>query len=215
MCDIACGLNAHSAILQALLVREKTGKGCGIEISLFDGMADWMNVPLLHHNHRGSAPARSGLNHAMIAPYGAYYVGDGSRIVIAIQNDREWSQFCEKVLGRNDLAKDANFSCNAARLENRKDLDDVITKCFSAQNLAPLCKSLFEAKIAFGKFNEVSDLAKHPQLRWMPVNTASGKVDVVAPPAIFSSAGDSVATVPSLGEHTKSVWAEYSARKYK
>ncbi len=213
-CDLGAGLNAYGAILEALFARARHGQGDAISISLFDGMADWMNVPLLHHNHRGSAPARSGLNHAMIAPYGAYYVGDGSRIVIAIQNDREWSQFCEKVLGRNDLAKDANFSCNAARLENRKDLDDVITKCFSAQNLEPLCKSLFEAKIAFGKFNEVSDLAKHPQLRWMPVNTATGKVDVVAPPAIFSSTGDGVATVPTLGEHTKKVWAEFSNYKH-
>jgi crotonobetainyl-CoA:carnitine CoA-transferase CaiB-like acyl-CoA transferase len=151
----------------------------------------------------------------MIAPYGAYYVGDGNRIVIAIQNDREWVEFCEKVLDRVDLAKDKSFSSNVARIENRQDLDDIITQCFSAYDLESLCESLFKAKIAFGRFNEVSDLAAHPQLRWMPVNSVGGMVDVVAPPAIFSSAGDSVATVPSLGEHTTSVWAEYSARKYK
>ena len=214
-CDLGAGLNAYGAILEALFARTRHGKGDAISVSLFDGMADWMNVPLLHHIHRGRAPARSGLSHVMIAPYGAYYVGDGNRIVIAIQNDREWVEFCEKVLDRVDLAKDKSFSSNVARIENRQDLDDIITQCFSAYDLESLCESLFKAKIAFGRFNEVSDLAAHPQLRWMPVNSVGGMVDVVAPPAIFSSAGDSVATVPSLGEHTKSVWAEYSARKYK
>ena len=83
VCDIGAGLNAYGAILEALHGRHRTGRGGGIRVSLFDGMADWMTVPLLHLEHGGKAPARTGLNHAMIAPYGAYPGGrrrpDGDR----------------------------------------------------------------------------------------------------------------------------------------
>ena len=80
--------------------RHRSGRGTGIRVSLFDGMADWMTVPLLHLEHGGKAPARTGLSHAMIAPYGAYPVGDGGRMVIAIQNEREWARFSEAHPGR-------------------------------------------------------------------------------------------------------------------
>ena len=96
VCDIGAGLNAYGAILEALHARHRTGQGSGIRVSLFDGMADWMTVPLLHLEHGGKAPARTGLSHAMIAPYGAYPVGDGGQMVIAIQNEREWARFCEQ-----------------------------------------------------------------------------------------------------------------------
>ena len=100
VCDIGAGLNAYGAILEALHGRYRTGRGGGISVSLFDGMADWMTVPLLHLEHGGKAPARTGLSHAMIAPYGAYPVGDGGQMVIAIQNEREWARFCEAHPGR-------------------------------------------------------------------------------------------------------------------
>ena len=80
--DIACGMNAHAAILQALIERGQTGKGRGIALSLFDGLADWMTVPLLHYDYGGKAPARAGLKHPSIAPYGAFPTADGSQIVV-------------------------------------------------------------------------------------------------------------------------------------
>ena len=88
-CDISAGLNAHGAILEALYSRYTSGKGDSIKISLFDGMAEWMNVPLMHHTYGSGAPIRSGLRHTMIAPYGSYPVGSNGQIVIAIQNNRE------------------------------------------------------------------------------------------------------------------------------
>ena len=106
VCDIGAGLNAYGAILEALHARHRSGRGSGIAVSLFDGMADWMTVPLLHYEHGGKAPPRTGLSHAMIAPYGAYPVGDGGRMVIAIQNEREWARFCEAILGDAALASD-------------------------------------------------------------------------------------------------------------
>ena len=61
-CDIACGMAAHAGVLEALIERGITGRGKGLKVSLFDGMADWMNVPLLYlRGHRqGARAARPG-----------------------------------------------------------------------------------------------------------------------------------------------------------
>lgn len=208
-CDIGAGLNAHGAILEALYARQHSGDGDAITISLFDGMADWMNVPLLHHLHGAGAPARSGLSHVMIAPYGAYPVGAGGRIVIAIQNEREWVRFCAQVLGDAALAEDSRFCSNALRIANRGEMDDVIAACFAAHDMESLSALLRQAAIAFGRFNEVVDLARHPQLRRVSVATESGPVELIAPPVRFASADDDLGPVPALGEHSAAIRAEF------
>src|SRR5579875_3662815 len=82
--DIAAGLNAYAAILEALYARERTGKGALLSLSLFDATAEWMAVPLLHYEYGGKAPERMGLKHPSIAPYGAFAAADGKEIVISI-----------------------------------------------------------------------------------------------------------------------------------
>ena len=209
-CDIGAGLNAHGAILEALYARGQSGAGDGIAISLFDGMADWMNVPLMHHLHGTSAPKRSGLSHAMIAPYGAYPVGIGGRIVIAIQNEREWARFCDQVLGDAALAEDSRFCSNALRVANRGEMDALIAAVFAPHDAESLSALLFEAGIAFGRLNEVADLASHAQLRRLTVASPTGPVEIIAPPAQFASDSGGLGPVPALGEHTDAVRAEFA-----
>ena len=212
-CDIGAGLNAYGAILEALYARSRSGVGDGISISLFDGMADWMNVPLLHHLHGTGAPARSGLNHAMIAPYGAYPVGTNGangHIVIAVQNNREWARFCANIFGDSALTADARFRENALRVANRAEMDGLIASVFASHDLESLSKLLRQAGIAFGRLNQVSDLAAHPQLRHVSVATASGAVELVAPPAQFASDSAGLGPVPGLGEHTEAVRVEFA-----
>ncbi len=209
-CDIGAGLNAHGAILEALYARGQSGAGDGIAISLFDGMADWMNVPLMHHLHGTGAPKRSGLSHAMIAPYGAYPVGIGGRIVIAIQNEREWARFCDQVLGDAALAEDSRFCSNALRVANRGEMDALIAAVFAPHDAESLSALLFEAGIAFGRLNEVADLASHAQLRRLTVASPTGPVEIIAPPAQFASDSGGLGPVPALGEHTDAVRAEFA-----
>ena len=221
VCDIGAGLNAHAAILEALHGRHRTGRGSGTRISLFDGMADWMTVPLLHLEHGGAAPARTGLRHAMIAPYGAYPVGDGGRMVIAIQNEREWARFCQEILGDAALARDARFAGHPARLANRPAMDALITAAFACHTMASLADSLRDAKIAFGRLNDVAGLAAHPQLRRARVATPAGTVDIVAPPVRHGDGGSEgggkggeggdrpLRPVPALGAHSDAIRAEF------
>ena len=209
VCDIACAMYAHAGILEALIERQKTGCGKGLAVSLFDALADWMTVPLMHQDGTGEAPRRLGLNHPSIAPYGAYPCGDDEQVVIAIQNEREWAHFCNAVLARPDLVEDPLYETNVARCVNRPALDQEICQVFSALGRAELMERLSQAKIAFGAVNSVADLARHPQLRRTPVVTASGSVDLVAPPVRVGGTETRLRPVPALGEHSEAIRREY------
>ncbi len=207
--DIACGMYAHAAILEALLERERTGKGQGLAVSLFDAIADWMTVPLLHHDYVGKAPRRTGLNHPSIAPYGAYACGDGREIVIAIQNEREWAAFCASVLRQTDLATHELFNSNTARVANRAALDEIINAVFGGMIRDEAIVRLRQAGIAFGSLNSVADFSSHPQLRRMQVETPSGPVSGPARPALYSGGTFQARAVPVLDEHGAALREEF------
>ncbi|MBE9537865.1 MAG: CoA transferase [Proteobacteria bacterium] len=214
VCDIACGMYAHTAVLEALIERGITGQGKGIQVSLFDSMADWMTVPLLHQQYGGAAPQRAGLNHPTIAPYGAYTCGDGEQVVISIQNNREWCNFCEAVLQKPEMAEHPLFSDNVIRCEHRPALNAQIDEVFGALDRAQVIQRLQKAQIAFGALNSVADLCDHPQLRQMEVNTPSGPVQLVCPPALsVGEAGEEPGQfnhVPAVGEHSDAIRREFS-----
>tara|TARA_Y100000590_G_scaffold460093_1_gene618647 strand:- start:78 stop:1199 length:1122 start_codon:yes stop_codon:yes gene_type:complete len=210
VCDIACGLNAHSAILQALLVREKTGRGCGIEISLFDGMADWMNVPYLQSVYGGRSINRVGLSHPSIAPYGAFSSSCGKKILISIQNEREWKKLCISVLKLKDLAENNKFNEPIKRVINRKDLDNIISKEFRKYNKDHLINNLSEAKIAFGVLNEIKDLKNHPHLKKIKCKVGDEEIELIAPPEMSLNQKQTTTKIPKIGENTKKIKKEFS-----
>ena len=210
VCDIAAGMNAHNGILQALYARERSGEGAGLSVSLFGGMADWMNVPYLYQVYGGAAPPRIGLSHPSVAPYGAFAARDGRQVLISIQNEREWVMLCEQVLERPDMATDLKFCDPVKRVENRPALDAVIAECFGLWNRDELMDRLRAARIACGALNDVEDLAAHPQLRTIRYEAQSGPVDVIAPPVVVEGADDSYRPVPRLGEHSEKIRAEFA-----
>ncbi len=177
--DIAAGMQAHAGILEALIARGRTGRGTGIKVSLFDAMADWMTVPLLFQEHTGAAPARVGLAHPSIAPYGVFETATGP-IVISIQNEREWARLCAEVLAAPAMARDPRFASNAARIANRPALDGAVGAVFAALTRDEAVARLRAADIAFGALNSVADLAAHPQLRRAPQPTGHGTLSLVA-----------------------------------
>ena len=208
--DIGCGMNAHGAILQALYERTRTGRGRGIAVSLFDGVADWMAVPLLHQDYAGRAPKRSGLSHPSIAPYGAFASGDGRQVVISIQNEREWRIFCKRVLGAPALADDPRFAGNAARCANRAALDGTIAAMFGTLDGTALIASLAAAGVAYASVNEVADLSRHAQLRRIEAETPAGPVRMPAPPVRWDGADTPVGAVPAIDEHGAQLRAEFA-----
>ncbi len=208
--DIATGATAYSALLEALLARAQTGQGADIRVSLFDVMAEWMTVPLLHHE-AGKPPQRIGLAHPSLAPYGAFTTKDGRRILISIQNDREWRKFCIAILGDAACADDERFATNIARVRARAATDALVQRAFGERDAADLIAALAAADIAFASVNDLAALSRHPHLRRIAVETPGGAVAYPAPAPIFVGAPRRYGRVPALGEHDAAVKGETGA----
>ncbi len=206
--DIASGMNAYEAILEALIARGRTGEGATLSVSMFDAMADWMTVPLLQQE-AGVPPKRIGLAHTSISPYGAFQSRDGVAILISIQSDREWRVLAEKVLGDAALAADPGFATNVARVKRRAETDGRVAAVFGALDAEVLCAKLAAADIAFARVNTPADLALHPHLRRITVGTPSGPVSYPAPAAQSAAMTRRYGPVPAVGEHTAKVRAEF------
>jgi formyl-CoA transferase len=212
VCDIASGMNAYEAILEALIARERSGQGAALSVSMFDAVADWMTVPLLQYEG-GKPPKRLGLAHTSIAPYGVFRTRDGVDILISIQSDREWRVFAEEVLADAALALEAGFATNVERVKRRAETDARVGAVFGACDAEALMARLAAADIAFARVNEPADLAHHPQLRRITVETPSGPVAYPAPAVRRAGETRCYGAVPALGEHTDKVRAEFMACK--
>jgi formyl-CoA transferase len=206
--DVAAGMNAYEAILEALIARGRTGKGTALSVSLFDAMADWMTVPLLQYEG-GKPPRRVGLAHTSIAPYGVFRSRDGIDVLISIQNDREWRVLAEKVLEDKALAADPDFASNVARVARRQETDGKVAGAFARLDAEALIAKLTDADIAFARVSDMAALARHPHLRRITVDTPSGPVSYPAPAEIGAARTRRFGKVPALGEHTEQIRAEF------
>lgn len=214
VCDISAGMTALNAILQALFHRERTGEGSSIQVSLFDAIADWMNVPVLHHDYSRYETKRAGVNHPSLAPYGAYRCSDGKDVIFSVQNDREWVNFCAAFLSRPDLTRRPGFADNMERLGNREALDEIIVEAFAKLTSEQAMAALEAAGLAYGRLNQVADVSEHPHLRRISVATPAGEVSMIAPAAIFDAdRRPQFAAVPALGAHGEALRQEFSQRR--
>jgi crotonobetainyl-CoA:carnitine CoA-transferase CaiB-like acyl-CoA transferase len=212
VCDIAAGMYAHQAVLEALIRRGRTGEGASIKVSLFDGMADWMAVPLLFSDYGPGAPRRVGLSHPSVAPYDPFPSADGTPVLISIQNDREWQRFCADVLERPGLAADPDFATNVQRVANRARMDAIIREGFARHGTEALCARLLAAGIAFARVNSVADFSRHPQLRRVRVQTPAGEIALPAPPPVVDGErAPALGPVPALDAHGEAIRREFGA----
>jgi crotonobetainyl-CoA:carnitine CoA-transferase CaiB-like acyl-CoA transferase len=209
--DIAAGLYSYSSILTALWNRERTGCGERIDISMFECLTEWMMPPIYVWLGTGDIPARVGVRHNMIVPYGAYRCGDGS-VNFAIQNEREWSRFCTDVLHLPALVHNERFATNVQRLKNRAELEALIEQQFARLSVSEVIARLDHAEIANGAVNDVRAVASHTQLaergRWVKVPSPNGMIPALLPPHNLMGAPPHMGAVPALGEHTQQVLAE-------
>jgi len=209
-CDIACGMAAHAGVLEALIGRGITGRGTGIAVSLFDGMADWMNVPLLFFEGTGRAPQRMGLSHPSICPYGAFATADESLVLISIQNEREWADFCVYFMADPDLPRRPGFETNVIRVGNRAVVDAAIGAVFAGLTRDAAAARLRTAKTAYGFVNGLAELSEHPALRRVSVETPNGAVSLAAPPVVLTDGPRALGPVPAIGAHSAAIRAEFA-----
>jgi formyl-CoA transferase len=206
--DVATGMNAYEAILEALIGRARTGEGAAISVSMFDAMADWMTVPLLQHEG-GQTPQRIGLAHPSISPYGVFKTRDGADVLISIQNDREWVILARDVMGDAALAADPDFATVVERVKRRAETDGRVAASFGAMGVDELTQKLQRADIAFGRVNDPESLRHHPHLRRIAIGSPTGPLSYPAPAALWSGAPRDYGPIPALGEHSDKIRKEF------
>jgi crotonobetainyl-CoA:carnitine CoA-transferase CaiB-like acyl-CoA transferase len=210
MCDISAGVHAYMGILEALLERHRTGRGRHVSVSLFESVADWMSVPILFQKYAGKVAERTGLNHASIAPYGAYAAGDDQPLMISVQNDDEWVRFCTTVLQSPEIARHPLFSTNPDRVRHREALNEFIRKALAPINKEEFIARLRQAQVAFGLIRSVEEVLHHPALSLTEVETPTGPVQLPRRSIPRTSLTDRKA-VPALGANTEAIRLEFAS----
>ena len=210
--DIAAGMYAYTNILAALIQRGKTGQGCRLDVSMLESMVEWMSYPLYYAFDGAAPPPRAGAAHATIYPYGPFATGDGKTVMLGLQNDREWTVFCQQVLGAPELATDPRFATNSKRTASREALRAIIVAVFAKLDAEQVIERLDGAQIANSRMNDMQEVWHHPQLkargRWVDVDTPSGKVPALLPPGLPDTYTPRMDAVPALGGHTEAILRE-------
>lgn len=209
--DIATGMYAHAAILEALIARGISGKGRHIEVSMFGAMADWMAVPLLQAEASGENPPRLGLRHASIAPYGVFTCGDGGQVLLSVQSEREWQTFCARVMEDPALADDPDYASQPDRVARREALEARIAARFATAPRAAVVGWLDAAGIAYASLNTALDLRAHAHLHRARVAIPGGEIALPLPPARYDGAAPDLGAVPALDAHGAAIRAEFAA----
>ncbi len=209
--DIAAGMYAYTNILAALMQRQQTGQGQHIDISMLESLAEWTSYPLYYAFDGAPPPPRTGASHATIYPYGPFPTGDGGQVMLGLQNEREWVNFCDKVLLQPALATEPRFAGNAKRTAARDALRALINEAFSTLTAPQVVQRLEAAQIANARVNTMAEVWAHPQLqareRWREVGTPAGPVPAMLPPGRWDT-GPRMDPVPALGQHTDALLAE-------
>jgi len=204
--DIAAGMYAYTGILSALMLRDKTGVGSRIDVSMLESLVEWMGYPMYYAYNGAPPPPRAGASHSTIYPYGPFPTGGGGTIMLGLQNEREWALFCEKVLLDKALATDKRFSANFKRSENRDVLRQIIVDGFALLSVDEVVARLEDAQIANARVNDMQGVWDHPQLKardsWREVDSPSGKLPSLLPPGRNAAFTPRMDGVPALGQHT-------------
>ncbi|WP_144967767.1 CaiB/BaiF CoA-transferase family protein [Pseudomonas sp. DE0010] len=210
--DIAAGMYAYTGVLSALLLRDRTGVGSRIDVSMLESLVEWMGYPMYYAYNGAPPPPRAGASHSTIYPYGPFPTGDGGTVMLGLQNEREWQVFCEKVLLDPALAIDERFCANYRRSENRDALRQIIVEGFAPLSLEDVVSRLESAQIANARVNDMQGVWQHPQLqardRWREVDSPAGKLPSLLPPGRNAAFSPRMDPVPALGQHTAAILAE-------
>ena len=216
--DIMAGMYAANAILAALHARERSGKGQRIDVPLYDSQVAWLANQNMNFLVGGVPPKRMGTAHPNLAPYQAFATSDGE-VMLAVGNDRQFRD-CMVCIGHAEVADDHRFASNAARIENRKELVEIISMCLRRETTAFWLREFSLHGVPAGPINDLAevlgnDFARERLLVRSIPNGAGDDVPLVSNPVNFSATPAIYAQAPPLlGEHTEEVlrdWLGYSA----
>ena len=210
--DLASSMYATVGILLALYQRERTGRGQIIDISMFESALAWLGYFPHHYWHRGEEPARVGMRHHYIVPYGPYLASDGAYVSLAVATPRDWEIFCRNVIQRPDLLDDARFKSAPDRRRNRAVLEELVERIFLERPQEEWLRRLRASELPHGKLNGIGEVLAHPQAiaRKMirEMESPVGPVPVMGSPLRLSDSPARFDPIPALGQDTEPILQE-------
>jgi crotonobetainyl-CoA:carnitine CoA-transferase CaiB-like acyl-CoA transferase len=210
--DLASSMYATVGILLALYQREKTGRGQFIDISMFESAVAWLGYFPHHYWHQGEEPARVGMRHHYVTPYGPYLAGDGVYVNLAVATAQDWEIFCRQVVERSDLLQDPRFKTSEARRKNRAALEELIEKIFLERSHEEWLRRLRESRLPYGEVKGVAEVLAHPQViarkLIREMESPVGRVPVVGSPLRLSDSPARFDRIPALGQDTIPILCE-------
>jgi len=210
--DIAAGMYSVIGILLALYQREKTGQGQYIDVSMLDSIVSWLGYFPHHYWHAGEEPARVGMRHHYVTPYGPYLACDGEYVNLAVASASDWDVFCRKVIEKPELLEDPRFATVEGRRKNRAELEETIENIFLERDHHHWLAKLKAAELPYGEVRGIAQVLAHPQVLARKlireVESPVGRVPVIANALQMSESPARYDRVPALGEDTESILGE-------
>jgi crotonobetainyl-CoA:carnitine CoA-transferase CaiB-like acyl-CoA transferase len=210
--DIASGMYAAIGILLALYQREKTGAGQLIDVSMFDSIVSWLGYFPHHFWHAGEEPARVGMRHHYVTPYGPYLASDGQYVNLAVASASDWEVFCRKVIERPELLGDSRFATVEGRRKNRAELEEAIEKLFLEKDHKYWLEQLKNAELPYGIVRGIAQVLAHPQAAARKLireaESPVGKVPVIANAVKMSGSEARYDRIPGLGDDNDAILRE-------
>lgn len=212
--DILTGVYAVSGILAALRVKESTGMGQHVDLSLMDTGVSVMTNQAMNYLTTGHAPNRMGNRHPNLTPYQVFDCADGW-IIIATGNDGQYAKLC-KLLGLDQMIDDPKFVTNAARLENRAEMTARLTAATVLRTKADLLADCEAQSVPAGPINHMDEVFADPQVKARGLALELDGVPGVRSPYRFSDSSLALEKPsPTLGGDTQEILAELKARRAK
>jgi crotonobetainyl-CoA:carnitine CoA-transferase CaiB-like acyl-CoA transferase len=207
--DLTTGANAVQGILAALYVRERTGQGQRVDVSLLGSVVSWLTYHAVAYFATGEQPPRMGSRHPSVAPYGAFPTSNGY-LVVAVALDSSWKRFCQ-ALQREELIDDPRFAKNAARIANRSELEATITAALAERGAAEWAAVMDRHGVPCSPINSFETVFSLPQVLQQELVIDLPRVDIpeLRLPGIAikmsETPGSARLPPPALGEHTDEV----------
>jgi crotonobetainyl-CoA:carnitine CoA-transferase CaiB-like acyl-CoA transferase len=211
--DMVAGMWAAFGIMNALRVKDKTGQGQSIDVSMLEGQLGLLQGTIGSYMADGIVPEPMGTAYKALLPYQTFRTKTKD-LALAVGSDRLWRLFCP-ILGLADLLDDPRYASNAARVQNRDTLIQTLQEVFLTKTYEEWEALLLARGIPMGAINTIDQVVSHPQVqaRGMIVESdhpVAGKVKVVGVPVQLSQTPGSVRTpAPLLGQHTDEVLHTY------
>lgn len=213
LADVISGMFAAYAIMGALYGVRGDGKGRYIDVAMQASMLAALSPRMGESLQAGTSPGRLGNQNPMRVPSDVYPTKDGVELFVMVQNQRAWGPLC-RALDRPEWFEDSRFSTNAARVQHRQILNEMVANRIAEMPSAEVTRRMEEERVPFARVNNYGEALSDPQVahrgQVRPVTHAtSGNIRVVGPPWIMSGVSDLPEPPPVLDQHRAIVLREW------